>query len=156
MKRLADFRHQFDVQILDNEVSAEFKRIIVGDWGYTYQLVPPRVHRRNISERAICTFKAHFLSVLAGVYTGFAKFGWDNLLGQTELIFNLLCQTTSNPRISAWEYFNGAFDCAETVVGPIGCKIFIHTTSNNRKYCDQRGREGFSVVPAIHHHRCIQ
>ena len=60
MKRLADFRHQFDVQILDNEVSAEFKRSIVDDWGATYQLVPPNVHRRNMAERTICTFKAHF------------------------------------------------------------------------------------------------
>ena len=48
MKRLVDSGHQVDVQILDNEVSAEFKRSIVDYWGTTYQLVPPNVHRRNI------------------------------------------------------------------------------------------------------------
>ena len=32
MKRLADQGHQVDVQILDNEVSADFKRTIVEDW----------------------------------------------------------------------------------------------------------------------------
>ena len=42
------------------------------------------------------------------------------------------------------------------MVGPIGCKIFIHTTSNNRKSWDQRGRKGFSVVPALHHYHFIQ
>ena len=43
MKRLTDRGHQFYVQILDDEVSAQFKRIIVDDWGATYQLVPPNV-----------------------------------------------------------------------------------------------------------------
>ena len=32
----------------------------------------------------------------------------------------------------------------------------IHNTSNTRKYWDQRGREGFSVGPALQHYRCIQ
>ena len=53
------------------------------DWGATYQIVPPNVHRRNITERAIITFKAHFLEILAGVDTDFPKFMWDNLLVQT-------------------------------------------------------------------------
>ena len=39
---------------------------------------------------------------------------------------------------------------------PIGCKIAIHTKSNNRKSWDQIGREGFSVGPALHHYCCIQ
>ena len=67
MKKLADRGHHVDVQILDNEVSTAFKKTIMKDWGATYQLVPPNVHRRNIAERAIITFKAHFLGILAGV-----------------------------------------------------------------------------------------
>ena len=67
MKKMVDRRHHVDVQILDNEVSTEFKKTIMKDWGATYQLVPPNVHRRNIAEKAIRTFKAHFLEILAGV-----------------------------------------------------------------------------------------
>ena len=59
-------------------------------WDATYQLVPPNVHRLNISERAIVTFKAHFLAILAGVDPNFTKYIWDNLLVQTELTINLL------------------------------------------------------------------
>ena len=81
---------------------------------------------------------------------------WDNLLSQIELTLNLLCQATLNPRILAWEYFNGAFEYAVTPLCPIGCKIIIHTTSNNHKPWDQRGREGLSVRPALHHYRFIQ
>ena len=49
MQQLADKGHHVDVQILDNEVSADFKKTIVKDWDATYQLVPPKVHRRNLA-----------------------------------------------------------------------------------------------------------
>ena len=81
---------------------------------------------------------------------------WDNLLTKTELTINLLRQVTLNPRMSAWEYYNGPFDYSATPLGPLGCKIMIHNTSNKRKYWDQRGREGFSIGPALQHYRCIQ
>ena len=74
----------------------------------------------------------------------------------TELTINLLRKSTLNQSMSAWEYFNGAFDYKATPLGTIGCKIIIHTTSNKRKSWDHRGREGFSVGPALHHYRCIQ
>ena len=103
MRRLADRCHQFDIQILVNEVSTDFKRTIVDYWFATYQLVPPNVHQRNIAERAIRTFKAHFLSVLAGVDPTFPRFMWYKLLLQTEMTINFLQQATLNPSMSAWE-----------------------------------------------------
>ena len=81
---------------------------------------------------------------------------WDNLLVQIELTINLIRQATLNPIMFAWEYFNGAFDYTVTPLGPIGCKIIIHTISNKRKSWDQRRREGFSVGPALQHYCCIQ
>ena len=149
MQRLADRGHHVDVQILDNDVSKYFKRTIVEDWCETYQLVPTNVHRRNVAERAIRKFKVHFLAVLAGVYPKFPKFMWDNLLIQTELTINLLRQTTLNPSMYAWEYFNGAFYYTATSLGPIGCNIIIHTNPNKRKSWHQRGREGFILGPTI-------
>ena len=97
--------------------------------------------QRNIAERAIRNFKAHFISVLAGVDHTFTKFMWNNLLVQTEQTTNLLRQATLNPSMSAWEYFNGAFYFTATPLGPIGCKLIIHTTKNRRKSWDHRGRE---------------
>ena len=156
MQKLADRWHNVDIQIFDNEVSAEFKKTIKNDWGATYQLVTPNVHRWNIAEGAIRTFKVHFLAFLAGVDPDFPKYMWDNLLVQRELTINLLRQTTLNPRMSAWKYYNLSFDYSATPLGPLGCKIMIHKTSNTRKYLDQWGREGFSVGPALQHYICIQ
>ena len=86
----------------------------------------------------------------------FPNYIWDNLLVQTELTINLLRQATLNPRMSEWEYYNGEFDYSATPLGPLGCKIMIHNTSKKIKSWYQRGREGFSVGPALHHYRCIQ
>ena len=156
MQRLTEKGHQVDVQILDNEVSTEFNKTIVNYWNATYQLVSPNFHRRNIAERAISTFKAHFILVLAGVDPTFPKFMWYNLLVQTELKINLLRQAILNPSMSSWEYLNGAFYFTATPLGPIGCKLIIHTNKNKRKSWDHRGREGFSVGPALQHYFCIQ
>ena len=128
----------------------------MNDWGASYQLVPPNVHRRYVAERAIRTIKVHFLEILAGMDPDFPKYMWYNLLVQTKLTINLLVQATLNPRMSAWEYYNREFEYTATPLGPIGCKIIIHTTSNKRKYWDQNGREGFSVGPALQHYQCIQ
>ena len=80
MSCLSDRGHQVYVQVLDNEVSTDFKRNMVEYWCATYQLVPPNVNQRNIAERALRTFKAHFVSVLVGVDPTFPKFMWYNLL----------------------------------------------------------------------------
>ncbi len=53
-------------QVLDNKCSAEMKACIKEN-GMDYELVPTGQHRRNQAERAIQTFKAHFISILAGV-----------------------------------------------------------------------------------------
>ena len=63
MQRLKTRGMLVDLQIMDNEASAEYKRIITLEWGVKYQLVPAHIHRRNAAERAIRTFKAHFLAI---------------------------------------------------------------------------------------------
>ena len=99
MQGLANRVHHVEVQILDNEVSADFKKTIVKYWGSIYQLVPPNVHIRNVSERSIPIFKAHFLAILSGVDPNFPKYMWGNLLVQTELTIKFLIQATLNPSI---------------------------------------------------------
>ncbi len=51
---------------LDNEASDAFKQYIHKQQ-IQFELIPPGNYRRNKAERAIQTFKAHFISILAGV-----------------------------------------------------------------------------------------
>ena len=57
---------------------------------FDMELVPPRCHQRNAAKVAICNFKAHFLSILAGVADNFPPSLWDRLLPQTEIAINLI------------------------------------------------------------------
>ena len=97
MQRLTDNKLLVDLKILDNEAGVEYKQAIKTKWKANYQLVPPNTHRINAAERAIRTFKAHFLSILTGVAPGFPRTLWYLLLPQTELTLNLLRQATLDP-----------------------------------------------------------
>ncbi len=156
MTRLVTKGLTVDLQILDNEASAEYKNTIVTKWKATFQLVPPDMHRRNRAERAIRTFKDHFLSILAGVDPAYPPYLWDLLLPQAELTFNLLRQATLNPKISAWEYFNGPFDFNKTPLVPVGCRVLIHAKPATRRSWDFCAKDGFYIGPAMDSYRCFK
>ena len=73
MQRLSNNKLIVDLQILDSEASAEYKRAIKKKWNNNYQLVPPNTHRSNAAEHVIRTFKAHFLSILMSVAPDFQE-----------------------------------------------------------------------------------
>jgi len=53
---------------LDKKASQAYKdTITTTSNGMKYELVPPGQHRQNQAERAIQTFKVHFIAILAGV-----------------------------------------------------------------------------------------
>ena len=92
MTRLQKNGMSVNLQILNDEASSKFKHLITEDLGIKYQLVPPNIQIRNASERAIRTFKAHFLSILEGIEPDFPKLLGDHLLPQTEMTLVFLRQ----------------------------------------------------------------
>ncbi len=101
MVRLAAPGLLVDLNIRENEASADFKRVITESWKTNFQLVPPDLHQRNKVKRMIQHLKNHFLSILAGVNASFLPYLWDLLLPQAKLTVGLLRQATINPKISA-------------------------------------------------------
>jgi hypothetical protein len=69
------------LQTLDNEASADLKQLFTTN-DVEYQLVPPHCHRRNAAERAIRTFKKHFVAGISSVDQTFPLHLWDRLLPQ--------------------------------------------------------------------------
>ena len=96
------------------------------------------MHRQNHAERAIRTFKDHFIAILAGVDAKFPPYLWDLLLPQAEVTLDLLWQSTINPQISTWEYFQGPFDFNKTPLRPVGRHVLIHTKPGTRHSWDFR------------------
>jgi hypothetical protein len=90
------------LHILDNECPAELNEVIKNDC--KLQLVPPDTHHSNLAERAIQTFKSHFISILSGVDKIFPLHLWDRLVPQAILTLNLLRQSNVAPTVSAYQY----------------------------------------------------
>ena len=107
-QRLTDPDMIVDLQILDNKASAAYKRIITTKWEVAFQIPSPHIHQCNAAERAIWTFKAKFLSILAGVANDYPRNLLDLLPPQAVLTLNLLRQATLNPNVLAWEFSSGA------------------------------------------------
>jgi hypothetical protein len=84
------------LKTLDNKESTALKSIFTTN-DVEYQLVPPHCHRGNASERAIHTFKEHFVAGLASVDPYFPLHLWDRLLPQAEMTLNLLRKSRHHP-----------------------------------------------------------
>jgi hypothetical protein len=156
MTRLAARGLSVDLQILDNEANMEYKEAITFKWNAKFQLVPSDMHCRNQAERAIHTFKDHFLTILASINSAFPPYLWDLLLPQAELTLNLLCQATLNLRISAWEFFQGPFDFNKTPLGLVGRRIFIHVKPATWHLWDFHAKPGFHIGPALDSYHCFK
>ena len=74
---------------LDNEISDTMVRHIQQEQ-LDYQLASPGDHRVNYAERAIQTYKNHFLSTLHGADPSFPSNCWDLIMPQINITLNLL------------------------------------------------------------------
>ena len=124
--------------------------------GLTYELVPPHQHRRNAAERAIRTFKNHFLAGLATCDPDFPLRQWDRLLDQAELTINLLRNSRVNPALSAWAYHFGNHDFNKVPLVPPGTRVILHSKPDQRKSWAFHGEKGWYVGPAPMHYRCVR
>jgi hypothetical protein len=114
-----------NLYILDNEASSELKNAMI-KYKVNYQLAPPHIHRQNAAERAIQTFKNHFLAGLATADPAYPVAEWDRLLPQAVLTLNLLRNSRVNPKLSAYAYLFGNFNFNKTPLAPPGTKVIVH------------------------------
>ena len=139
--------------VLDNEVSDSMKEFIRSTHGMELELVPPGCHRRNAAEVAIRNFKAHFLSILAGVADDFPKDLWDRLLPQAEITINLLRQSNATPTVSAYAHLSGPFDYNKMPLAPMGCKVQVHEKTDKRGTWAFHSLDGWYLSTSPEHYR---
>jgi hypothetical protein len=141
------------LQTLDNKASAALKNCFTAN-DVEYQLVPPHCHLRNADERAIRTFKEHFVAGLSSVDPTFPLHLWNRLLPQAEITLNLLRTSRLHSQLSAAAHFHGLVDYNRTAFAPPGCKIIAHEKPGKRRTWAPHGQHGYSLGPTMHHYRC--
>jgi hypothetical protein len=77
------------LQRLDNEATGALQEFLVA-LDIDFQLAPPHVHRHNAAERAIRTFKNHFIAGLCSTNPDFPLNLWDKLIPQCLVTLNFL------------------------------------------------------------------
>ncbi len=116
---------------MDNECSTAVEKYIRSE-NINIQLVPPHNHQAKVAERAIATFKEHFIAALATVDQLCPLQLWDEFLPQVELTLNMLHFSCRNPKISANQEVYGAFDFNKTPLAPLGTKALIYDDLTSR------------------------
>ena len=112
------------LNIMDNKVSTSVKRYITNA-NLNYQLVKPNNHRINAAERAIHTFKNHFVVGLLSVHPKFPMYLWDELIPQAFITLNLLRTSSMCPKISAYAHPHGTYNFDTTPLAPPGFRALF-------------------------------
>jgi hypothetical protein len=143
------------LQKLENEASQVLQQYMVEEH-INFQLVPPGLHRRNAAERAIRTFKNHFIAGLCTTAADFPLTLWDQLLPQALMTFYLLRTSRINPRLSAWSQVHGIFDFNRTPLAPPGTRVLVHEKPSLRGTWSPHAVDGLYLGPAMLHYRCYR
>ena len=139
--------------IVDHEVSTDLLTTFRNK-NINFQQVPPEVHRRNAAERAIQTWKNHFIAGLSSTDPSFPISEWDCLVLQGELTLNLLHNARVNPKPYAWAYLFGQFNYNATPLAPPGIKGIVHVKPHKRASWDPHGVLSYYTGLALNHYRC--
>ena len=141
--------------MLDNEASLALQAAITNN-NIEFQLAPPHIHRRNAAERAIRTFKNHFIAGLCSTDSNFPMHLWCRLIPQALLTLNLLRPSRINPTLSAEAQLNGAYDFMKHPLAPPGTKCQVHEKPSQRRTWAPHSVDGWYVGPSMQHYRCYR
>ena len=130
--------------IMDYEASAVIKQATLKH-NIAYQLTPPHIHRINAAERAIRTFKNHFIAGIATVDPTFPINEWDRLIPQAEITLNLLSSSQINPRLSSYATLYGTYDFNRVPLAPPGTRVVVHIKPQQRGSWSFHGEDGFYI-----------
>ena len=117
-------------------------------------MVPPDTHRCNIAERAIQTFKNHFIAMLSGVDPSFPIFLWSRLVPQAVLTLNLVRPSNVAPKVSAHQYMHGTFNFNTTPLAPLGCQVQMYLKPHRQTSWGKHASAGWYLGAALQHYRC--
>jgi hypothetical protein len=142
--------HTIKLQTMDKETSGAVSSFFTNEAKVQLNYVPTSIHRRNKAERAIRTFKNHFISTLATANPAFPLSYWEAFIPQAEITINLLRCFRLNPAISAYHGIYGkTYDFLSHPIAPCGTKVVVLEPSDKRNSWSSHGVVGFYLGPEL-------
>eukprot|EP00804_Cyclotella_cryptica_P014650 CCRYP_012669-RA/>CCRYP_012669-RA protein AED:0.66 eAED:0.28 QI:0/0/0/0.66/0/0.33/3/0/1062 len=148
--------HAFDeptFNVTDNQAAQSIKRYLTKEQT-KWQFVEPNNHRVNAAERAIQTYKNHFISGLCTTDKDWPLQLWDTLTQQALITLNLLRTSQIDPTKSAYHQLHGhRYDWNAHPLAPPGTKAIIYESPNTRTSWGPRGLGAWYCGPSLNHYR---
>ena len=151
--RIRGYRPQ--LHKLDNETSHDVENFITESQAKV-QYTPADMHRTNLAERAVRTWKNHFTATRAGTPSTFKMSNWCKMTEQCDITLNMMRPCTTNPLLSAFEAMDGMYSFDATPMAPMGTEILMHLKPVRRHTWDYHAIKAWYFAPALKHYRVIK
>ena len=142
-----------NIHVLENEYSKVLKEYIEEE-NENFQLMSPHLHWQNAAERAIQSFKNHFIAGIVSTHKYSPFHLWCHILPQYIFTLNLLFPSRIKPTLSAHAQLHGQFYFNATPFAPPGTKVIVYQKPTIRKSWAPRGKYGWYIDWAKYHYRC--
>ena len=116
--------------------------------------MPSNNHCRDNAEKAIGTWKEHFIAGLTSLDKNFPLKLWCRLTNHADIFLNLLRNSRAKPHIFAYEDLYGPYDYNANPLIPPGTKIIIQEKPNQRGSWASLSIDGWYLGPDLNHYRC--
>ena len=114
-----------------------------------FLIVPPDNHRRNLADKAIKTWKDHFIGVMSGTAAAFPAHIWCQEIPQAESQLLLLRHSNVKSMISAYAHVYGPHNCNGAPFLPIGMETIMQDNPKRRGTFAEHFGKGFILGTAF-------
>jgi hypothetical protein len=151
--QLKDKGYKTTLNVTDNQAANSIKKYLKRK-KCRWQFVEPSNHRVNAAERAIQTFKNHFISGLCLTDTNWPIQLWDQLTTQALITLNLLRTSRIDPTKSAYHQLHGhQYDWNKHPLAPPATRAVIYNNPDSRTSWGPIGTDTWYCGPALDHYR---
>ena len=141
------------LNITDNQAVRPLKEYLKSE-DCAWQFVKSANHCVNATERAIQTFKNHFISGLCSTDGNWPLQLWDTLTLQAVIAMNLLRASRIDPNKSAYHQLHGhKYDWNAHPMAPPGTKAIVYLSLDDRGSWAPRGIDAWCCGPDLDHYR---
>ena len=140
------------LNVMDNKCSKAVQTFIKST-GADIQLVNPDDHRVNAAERAIQTWKNHWIAGMGTLDPKCPIQLWCQFIEQGQDTLNMLRVSRINPKLSSYAILEGQFDFNKTPLAPVGTKALVFLDPTKRHTWQSHAIDAWYVGPAKKHYR---